>query len=467
MIHMTQKQTTLKQPITLEGIGLHTGGLCKVIIKPAPESYGYKFVLIKEEGEPEIPALAEYVVSTERGTTLQKGGHKMMTMEHLLSALSGMQVDNARIEVEGNEIPIIDGSAQPWVEAIKKAGIEQLQAPREYFTVNEEIKYTDSDKGIEITLSPSETFSVDVMIDYNSKVLGNQYARLTTLDNFEKDIAPCRTFVFFHELETLFKHNLIKGGDWDNAIVIVEHAVSNEQIQHLAQLFNKPVIEVKPEGILNNLELRFHNEPARHKLLDVIGDLSLCGMPIKGKVTAICPGHTSNTELAKIIRKKIKEQRNNPQPPKYDPLVEPLYDINKIKKTLPHRPPFLLVDKIVELSETHVVGIKNVTMNEPFFVGHFPDEPVMPGVLQIEAMAQTGGILALSTVPDPETYVTYFLKIDGVKFKKKVVPGDTLIFELRLTEPIRRGIVIMTGRAFVGNNLVCEAFMTAQIVKAK
>ncbi len=464
---MSQKQTTLKQPITLEGTGLHTGAICKVTVRTAPENYGYKFVLIDIEGQPEIPALADFVTNTERGTTLQKGDHKMMTMEHLLSALYGMQVDNARIEVSGPEVPILDGSALPWVNEIKKAGIEEQKADREYYVVNEEISYSIPEKGIEIKIAPADNFAVDVMIDYNSKVLGNQYARLLTLDKFETDIAPCRTFVFLHELEMLHKHNLIKGGDWNNAIVVVEHPISNDQIQHLAKLFDVPVIEVKPEGILNNLELRFHNEPARHKLLDVVGDLALCGMQLKGKVTAICPGHLSNTELAKILRKKIKELKNNPQPPKFDPLATPIYDINRIKQTLPHRPPFLLVDKIVDISSTHVVGVKNVTMNEPFFVGHFPDEPVMPGVLQIEAMAQTGGILALSTVPDPETYVTYFLKIDGVKFKKKVVPGDTLVFELRLTEPIRRGIVIMTGRAFVGNTMVAEAFMTAQIVKAK
>ncbi len=464
---MSQKQITLKQSFSIEGPGLHTGTLSKVTVHPAAENYGYKFILTNIEGEPEIPALAEFVTNTQRGTTLQKGEHKMMTMEHLLAALYGMQIDNARIEVNGPEIPILDGSALPWVNAIKNAGLVEQKLDREYYSVNETISYTLPEKGIEIKIEPSDSFMVDVMIDYNSKVLGNQYARLTNINNFETDIAPCRTFVFFHELEALYKNNLIKGGDWNNAIVIVEHAVTNEQVKYLANLFNKPMIEVKPEGILNNLDLRFYNEPARHKLLDVIGDLSLCGMPLKGKVTAVCPGHMSNVELAKLLRKKIKELRNNPQPPKYDPLAEPIYDINRIKNTLPHRPPFLLVDKIVELSDTHIVGIKNVTMNEPFFVGHFPDEPVMPGVLQIEAMAQTGGILALSTVPDPETYVTYFLKIDGVKFKKKVVPGDILVFELRLTEPIRRGLVIMTGRAFVGNTMVSEAFMTAQIVKAK
>lgn len=464
---MTKKQITLKQSFTIEGMGLHTGSINKVTVHPAPENYGYKFVLTNVEGEPEIPALAEFVATSERCTTLQRNDHKIMTMEHLLAALYGMQVDNARIEVDGNEVPILDGSALPWVNAIKKAGLVEQELDKEYYAINETVTYSVPEKGIEIKIEPADDFTIDVMIDYNSKVLGNQYARLTDINKFETEIAPCRTFVFFHELEALFKNNLIKGGDWDNAIVIVEHPVTKEQVQHLAKLFNKPAIEVKPEGILNNLELRFHNEPARHKLLDVIGDLALCGMPLKGRVTAVCPGHMSNTELAKILRKKIRDLRNNPLPPKYDPLAEPIYDINRIKNTLPHRPPFLLVDKIVELSDTHVVGVKNVTMNEPFFVGHFPDEPVMPGVLQIEAMAQTGGILALSTVPDPENYATYFLKIDGVKFKKKVVPGDVLVFELRLTEPIRRGIVIMSGRTFVGNTMVSEAFMTAQIAKVK
>ncbi|MDD2562791.1 MAG: bifunctional UDP-3-O-[3-hydroxymyristoyl] N-acetylglucosamine deacetylase/3-hydroxyacyl-ACP dehydratase [Salinivirgaceae bacterium] len=464
---MTKKQTTLKNSFTLEGAGLHTGTVCKVCVQPAPENYGYKFVLMDIEGQPELPALADFVTNTERGTTLQRGENKMMTMEHLLAALYGMQVDNARIEITGPEVPILDGSSLPWVTAINKAGIEEQSANIEYYYVNETIEYTVPEKGIEIRIEPADEFSIDVMIDYNSKVLGNQYARLTSFEKFETEIAPCRTFVFLHELEMLHKNNLIKGGDWDNAIVIVEHAVSNDQIQHLASLFNKPVIEVKPEGILNNLELRFHNEPARHKLLDVIGDLALVGRQIKGKVTAVCPGHMSNTAMAKIVRKKIKDLKNSPQPPKFDPLKEPIYDINRIKQTLPHRPPFLLVDKIVDISDTHVVGVKNITMNEPFFVGHFPDEPVMPGVLQIEAMAQAGGILALSTVPDPETYTTYFLKIDGVKFKKKVVPGDTLVFHLVLDEPIRRGIVVMTGHAFVGNTLVMEAHMTAQIVKVK
>jgi len=464
---MNAKQTTLKTSFSLEGVGLHTGAECKVVVKPAPENYGYKFILAHIDGKPEIPALADYVSKTERGTTLKKGDHQIHTMEHLLAALYGMQVDNAIIEIYGPEVPILDGSALPWVDAINKSGIETQNADREYLIVDEELSYEIPEKGIEIKISPADEFAVDVLIDYNSQVLGNQYARLTNLTQFEKEIAPCRTFVFFHELEFLFKNNLIKGGDWNNAIVIVEHAVTSEQIQHLAKLFNKSVIEVKPNGILNNLELRYVNEPARHKLLDVIGDLALCGQFIKGKVTAICPGHSSNTEMAKILRKRAKEQKNNPVAPKYDPNIAPLYDINKIKATLPHRPPFLLVDKIIELSDHHVVGVKCVTMNEPFFVGHFPDEPVMPGVLIIEAMAQTGGILALSTVPDPENYATYFLKIDGVKFKKKVVPGDTLIFELHLTEPIRRGIVIMTARAFVGKTMVTEAFLTAQIAKVK
>ncbi len=463
---MNTKQTTLKNSFSLEGIGLHSGKPCSVTVKPAPAYTGYKFILTHIEGRPEIPALADFVNSTERGTTLKKGDHQIMTTEHLLSALYGLQVDNTLIEISGPEIPILDGSALPWVEAIKKAGIATLDADREFLIIDEEISFSIPEKGVEIKITPAKDFCADVMIDFNSRVIGNQYARITSLQQFETEIAPCRTFVFFHELEFLFKNNLIKGGDWNNAIVIIEQPVSQEQAQNLSKLFNKPTIEIK-QGILNNLELRFLNEPARHKLLDLIGDLSLCGMPIKGKVTAICPGHYSNTEMAKLLRKKIKEQKNNPPAPKYDPSKTPLYDINRIKATLPHRPPFLLVDKIIELSDKHVIGVKNVTMNEPFFVGHFPDEPVMPGVLIVEAMAQTGGILALSTVPDPETYTTYFLKIDGVKFKKKVVPGDTLIFELRLTEPIRRGIVIMSGRAFVGNALVTEAFMTAQIVKTK
>lgn len=464
---MTEKQTTLKKQITLEGIGLHTGATCKVTIHPAPENFGYQFILNTIEGSPAIPAFAEYVANTERATTLQKSDNKVLTMEHLLAALYGMQINNARIEVYGQEIPILDGSALPWVTKIQEAGITEQNANREYCTIEETISYSIPEKGIEIKIEPAEKFSIDVMIDYNSKVLGNQYARITDITTFATEIAPSRTFVFFHELEQLHKHNLIKGGDWNNAIVVVEQTVSEEQVRQVATLFNVPAIEVKPEGILNNLELRFHNEPARHKLLDLIGDLALCGMPLKGKVTAVCPGHSSNTELAKLIRQKIKLSKNNPSAPKYNPNKEPLYDINRIKATLPHRPPFLLVDKIVEMSSEHIVGVKNVTMNEPFFVGHFPDEPVMPGVLIVEAMAQAGGILALSTVPNPETYTTYFLKIDGVKFKRKVVPGDTLVFELKLLEPIRRGLVHMLGRAFVGNTFAMEADLLAQIVKVK
>ena len=407
------------------------------------------------------------MVDTSRGTTIEQNGVKVATVEHVLASLSGLGIDNAYIKVNGPEMPIMDGSAKFFVEEIQKVGIKTQEAERGFYVIKEKLVYSDPERGIEIAAYPDESFSIDVLIDYNSKVLGNQYAQLINLNNFAEEVAPCRTFVFFHELEVLLKNNLIKGGDLQNAIVIMENEVPQDELDRIADLFNKPRVHVKPEGFLNNVDLRFHNEPARHKLLDIVGDLALVGRRIKGKIIAKRPGHHANTELAKIIRKMARKEAMKPNIPKIDFNQEPLYDINQIKNILPHRPPFLLIDKVLQMDENSVVGIKNVTMNEGFFVGHFPNEPVMPGVLQIEAMAQVGGIFVLNTVPDPENYVTYFLKIDRVKFKRKVVPGDTLVFRLELIEPIRRGIANMFGQAFVGENLVMEGELLAQIVKQK
>ncbi|MDX9848543.1 MAG: bifunctional UDP-3-O-[3-hydroxymyristoyl] N-acetylglucosamine deacetylase/3-hydroxyacyl-ACP dehydratase [Tenuifilaceae bacterium] len=464
---MLEKQTTLKNEIKLTGKGLHTGVDVRLVICPAPENTGYVFQRTDLEGEPTIDGIADNVVDTSRGTTIEQDGVRVTTVEHVLAALSGMGVDNAIIKVSGPEMPIMDGSARVFVEEIEKVGVETQDAERGFYVIKEKLVYSDPEKGIEISAYPDESFSIDVLIDYNSRVLGNQYAQLINLNNFAHEVAPCRTFVFFHELEVLLRNNLIKGGDLQNAIVIMEKEVPQEELDRIADLFNKPRVHVKPEGILNNLDLRFHNEPARHKLLDVVGDLALVGRRIKGKIIAKRPGHHANTELAKIIRKMARKEAMKPNIPKIDASQQPLYDINQIRKILPHRPPFLLVDKILQMDENSVVGIKNVTMNEDFFVGHFPEEPVMPGVLQIEAMAQVGGIFVLNTVPDPENYITYFLKIDRVKFKRKVVPGDTIIFRLELLEPIRRGIANMFGQAFVGDNLVMEGELLAQIVKQK
>lgn len=461
---MQKKQQTLKQAISFSGKGLHTGLQVEMTILPAEENYGIKFQRIDVENQPTIDANADNVTATSRGTTLEQNGVKISTIEHVMASLWAMGVDNALIQVNAPEVPILDGSANQYVKEIEKTGVVEQEAERWYFEVKEKMVFT-GENGKEIVLMPDDHFNVDLTIDFNSKVVHNQSARLSSLENFASEIATCRTFVFFHELEALYKNNLIKGGDFDNAIVIVDKEVSQDELSNLAKLFNKPDLERIPEGYLNNLELRFPNEPARHKLLDIIGDLALVGYRIKGKVIAYKPGHQINTETAKAIRKIAKRESQKPLAPIYDPNVEPLYDINHIRRLLPHRPPFLLVDKILSNENNTVVGVKNVTMNEPFFVGHFPEEPVMPGVLIIEAMAQVGGILVLGTVDEPEKYSTYFLKADNVKWRKKVVPGDTLIFRLTLSEPIRRGVVIMYGQAFVGDTIVTEGELTAQVVK--
>lgn len=464
---MTEKQRTLAKEVSLTGKGLHTGITATITFKPAPANHGYKFCRTDLPGKPMIDALAENVTDTSRGTTLSQNGASVSTIEHALAALHGLRVDNAIIELDGTEAPIMGGAAWKFTEAINQAGFTELKEDRNYFVVKQKIAYSDEEHGVDLFVYPDDHLSINVLIDYNSKILGNQYAILDSIDDFEKEICKSRTFVFFHELEPLNRMGLIKGGDLDNAVVILEKEVEQEEIDRIAKLFNRPGITKHTAGILNNTELRYPNEPARHKLLDIMGDLALVGQPIKGKVVATRPGHFANTRLAKLLRQEIKKAHSKKNIPVYDPSEPPVYTLEDIKKRLPHRYPFLMVDKIISLDETTVVGIKNVTFDEPYFQGHFPDEPIMPGVLLVESLAQCGGILILSTIDDPEKYSTYFLKIDKLKFKHKVVPGDTVILRMELIEPMRRGIVMMFGQAFVGNHLVAEGEMTAQIIKNK
>ena len=462
---MITKQQTLKAPLSFSGRGLHTGLNVNMRVLPADVDTGLIFRRVDLEGAPEVPALGDFVIDTSRGTTIERGAARVSTIEHVVSALWTMGVDNAIIEVDAPETPIMDGSAREYAAGIVAVGLEEQNADRKYYEVTDKIVYTIPEKGVVILLYPDDDFNVSVHVDYNSKVIGNQYATFMPEDSYQDNIASCRTFVFLHELEPLLKANLIKGGDLDNAIVVVENPVSDEELARLAKVFNKTDIKITG-GYLNHLELRYTNELARHKLLDLLGDFALLGMRIKGRIMATRPGHFANTETVKQIRRSMRKEGEKPRF-KYDPSVAPVYDINALRSMLPHRPPFLLVDRVFHIDEESVAGIKNVTMNEPFFVGHFPEEPVMPGVLIVEAMAQCGGILALSAVSDPENYSTYFMKIDGVRFKRKVVPGDTLQFELRLAEPIRRGIVIMEAKAFVGGQLATEATLMAQIAKKK
>ena len=464
---MSEKQRTLAKEISLNGKGLHTGINVTMTFKPAPANHGYKFCRVDLPGKPVIDALAENVTDTSRGTTLMQNNASVSTIEHVLAAFHGLRVDNALIELNGQEAPIMGGASWTFVQAIKEAGIVDLKEERNYFVVKQKITFSDEEHGVDLIVYPDDHFSVNVLIDYNSKILGNQYSILDSIDDFEEKISRSRTFVFFHELEPLFKIGLIKGGDLDNAIVILEKEVEQSEIDRIAKLFDRPGINTHTAGILNNTELRYPNEPARHKLLDLMGDLALVGYPIKGKVVATRPGHHSNTRLARIMRQEMKKAFSKRDIPVYDPSQPPVFTVEDIKKRLPHRYPFLLVDKVISLDETSIVGIKNITFNEYFFQGHFPDEPLMPGVLLVEALAQTGGLLVLSTVEEPEKYSTYFLKIDKLKFKHKVVPGDTVILKMELADVMRRGIVTMFGQAFVGNNLVLEGEMTAQVVKNK
>jgi len=464
---MISFQRTIGKPVTLSGTGLHTGIDTDVVFHPAPENHGIVFKRVDLDEQPTVKANVDNVIDTSRSTSIGRENVRIGTVEHALSALVGLEICNVLIEINGPEMPILEGSARPFVDILKTAGLVDQKHEKDVFEIKQPIIYTDEENGIEIMALPAEEFSLSVMIDYQSVVLGNQFASLSGVDDFEKEIAPSRTFVFFRELEVLWKNNLIKGGSLDNAIIILDREVSQDELDRIADLLDKPRIQVRPQGILSNTKLIFSNEPARHKLLDLVGDLALIGMPIKGKIFATCPGHRANVEFAKLVKQEIINEKNRNIAPSIDPNIEPLLDINSIMKILPHRPPFLLVDRVLEITDSMIVGSKNVTMNEPFFTGHFPGEPVMPGVLIVEAMAQCGGILVLNQVETPESYSTYFLKIDKIKFKRKVVPGDTLVFKLQLMEPIRRGIAIMGCQAFVGNQIAAEGELMARIVKNK
>lgn len=463
---MSEMQKTLKEEATLSGIGLHTGKEVSVTIKPAKENTGFVFVRTDLEGHPQVEADVNYVTTTERGTTLEKLGVRIHTCEHILAALVGCDIDNAILEMNSAEPPIMDGSSKYFVEAIEKAGIQEQNVPREYLVIKEVMSYTDPATGSEITVIPADKYEITTMVDFGTKVLGTQNATLKDVSEFKEEFSSARTFSFLHEIEMLLDAGLIKGGDISNAIVYVDKDLTPETTEKLKKAFGKDEVSIRPNGILDNLTLNYPNEAARHKLLDVMGDLALVGVKLKGKVIANKPGHFVNTQFAKKLNRQWKLQKKK-NVPEFDIHKEPVFDINGIMRLMPHRPPFLLIDKILELSDSHVVGLKNVTMNEPFFVGHFPKEPVMPGVLQVEALAQTGGILVLASVPDPENYSTYFVKIDKVKFKKKVVPGDTIIFKIDLIEPIRRGIVHMQGYGYVGDSVVVEAELMAQVAKTK
>ncbi len=467
-MNISEKQCTIQSSVTFIGVGLHTGEKVNLEICPAPDNHGYKFQRIDLEGQPIIPADVDLVVSTERGTTLEHKGARVYTTEHVLAALVGCGIDNALIKLDAPEIPIMDGSALPYVKAINEVGIQEQTAERIYFELEENIPWEDLEKQIEFLAIPDKVYRLTVMVDYNSPILGTQHASMYHLGEFNTEIAACRTFVFLRELEYLATHNLIKGGDLDNAIVLVDRTdVTKEELNRLAKLLGKEDLNISIEGlgVLNSSKLQYENEPARHKLLDIVGDLALVGMPIKAHILAARPGHSGNVRFAKVLKEQIKKQQ---QKGKYFDLTKtPVYSITDIEKLLPHRYPFLLVDKIMEIHEESIVGVKNVTLNEPMFTGHFPGNPVFPGVLQIEAMAQVGGIFALSKVEEPHLYSTYFMKIDKVRFKAKIVPGDTIVFELHLLSPIRRGLVEMAGTAYVNGKVVAEAEMLAQVIKDK
>ncbi len=461
---LNHKQQTITKSVTLSGVGLHTGVQTNMTFLPAKPNHGIKFQRIDLPGSPIVDADCDLVVDVSRGTTIEKSGARISTIEHTLAACVGLEIDNVLIQLDGPEPPIMDGSSIQFVNILNEAGKEEQNALRDFFEVQDSIWYRDTSRNVEIAALPLDDYRVTVMIDYNSPVLGSQHASITNIQQFEKEIANCRTFCFLHELEMLYKNNLIKGGDLNNAIVIVDRVVEPHELDNIARMLGKPTVEVKREGILNNVELRYNNEPARHKLLDIIGDLSLAGRPLKAQILAARPGHAANVAFAKKLKKAMGES-DKKGVPRYNPNLPAVMDINKIAATLPHRYPFLLIDKIIYLDSETVSGVKNVTINEPFFQGHFPGNPVMPGVLQVEAMTQVGGILVLNTVPDPENYWTYFLGIDDCRFRKMVLPGDTLVIQCDLLAPIKRGIAKMRGRGYVGNTLVCEGTMTASIVR--
>jgi UDP-3-O-[3-hydroxymyristoyl] N-acetylglucosamine deacetylase/3-hydroxyacyl-[acyl-carrier-protein] dehydratase len=462
--NVTEYQHSLAAEVSIDGVGIHSGQTVNMLLKPAEPNTGIVFQRVDLPGKPTVKADVDNVVETTRSTTIEANGARVSTIEHLMAALVGCQVDNVLIEIDGPEVPILDGSAGPFVDVLDKVGIQKQSAPKIYYELQHNISFSDESKKVEMVALPYSEYRINTLIDFNSPVLGTQHASIRHISDFKDQIATCRTFCFFHELEYLIDNNLIKGGDINNAIVVVDKPVSDAQVQRISKVFQKENVKVAEGGILNNLDLRFPNEPARHKLLDVIGDLALVGFPFKAHIIANRPGHSSNVAFARKIKEHIKKYKNKQQVPVYDPNQPPVYDVHAIEKKLPHRYPFLLIDKVIELNEKYVVAVKNVTYNEAFFQGHFPGNCVMPGVLQVEALAQTGGILTIPDDPD-NSYDTYFLKIDHCKFKNKVVPGDTLILKMELMNPVRRGICEMKGTIFVGDKLVAEAEMVAQIVK--
>jgi UDP-3-O-[3-hydroxymyristoyl] N-acetylglucosamine deacetylase/3-hydroxyacyl-[acyl-carrier-protein] dehydratase len=464
-------QTTLNGPVSFSGVGLHTGNKVTMTFLPAEEDHGYIFQRVDLEGQPIVRADVDNVVDTSRGTTIEENGARVYTVEHVLAALAGLEIDNVLIQLDAPEPPIADGSSYPFIEELLKVGIKEQNKEREYFEIPRNITFREEERGVEMIAMPLNDYRLSVMVDYNSPVLGSQHASITKMSEFKDEISSCRTFCFLHELEMLLENNLIKGGDLNNAIVIVDRVVEDFELEHLAKLFNKPKVEVKKEGILNNVQLRFQNEPARHKLLDMIGDLALVGKPLKAQIMAARPGHAANVEFARKIKKVMIETKKmlkkKQDIPFYDPNLKPIYSYTEIGRIMPHKFPFLLVDKIVELTDKKVVAVKNITGDQYFFQGHFPNEPLMPGVLQLECMAQAGGVLVLHDKEEPEKWSTYFVKIENAKFKDKVVPGDTLVIKMELTAPVRRGLCLMHGEAYVGDRMVCEADMMAQVIMNK
>lgn len=467
MLEMNVKQRTIKSEVSFSGVGLHTGKQVNITVKPADDNHWFKFKRVDLEGAPIVEVDADNVTDTSRGTTISQNGASVSTIEHLMAALVGLQIDNVLIEIDGPEVPIMDGSSAIFIQLFNEVGYVDQDTDRDYYEITSNIHYAETDRKVEIMAMPLDGYRFTCMIDFNSPVLGSQHAAISSIEDFEKDIASSRTFCFLHELESLVDNGLIKGGDLSNAIVIVDRDVEPHELQKLAHLFNRDDISVAKEGILNNIQLRYQNEPARHKLLDMMGDLALVGRPLKAHIMSARPGHAANVAFAKKIKDQIKRDKKQKKVKVYDLNAKPVYDTVQIMNILPHRQPMLMVDKILELTENYVVGLKNVTMNEDLFMGHFPGTPIFPGVLQIEAMAQTGGILVLNTVPDPQNWLTLFLKIENARFKNQVSPGDTVIFRCDLLEPIRRGIAKMKGVAMVGDKIVSEAELMAQIVKVK